>query len=175
MIISFEAPLSQDYLPESPLMKVTDAMWQVIDRLLGYYLHEETPQALLTLTLLLYELSKNSIKSEKQQVSGTVRSAMALINQYLKHSFSIKEIAGQIGVSASHLRRVFRLEIGMSLGEYMARHRLDAARCLLTETAHPVRKVAEKCGYDTIFSFTRFFKKRTGMSPSEFRKSLNSA
>ena len=170
LFVSFEAPMSQSYLPESLLMEMSDQAWRLLDSVLDYYHQEQTSQAILSLTLLLYELSHHSDKGEKREFSLLVQRVFLLVNQYLAEFFSIKDLAANTGASASHLRRQFRKEVGVSLGEYMARHRLDAARRQLVETSHSIAEVAESCGYDSVFSFSRFFKNRSGQSPSEFRK-----
>ena len=95
---------------------------------------------------------------------------LARINSNLVRPLSIKEIAQEAGLSASHLRRRFREEMGISLGEYLAEQRLAGAKILLENTTQPIGEVARQCGYESIYAFCRFFRKRSGISPGKYRK-----
>jgi AraC family transcriptional regulator of arabinose operon/AraC family L-rhamnose operon transcriptional activator RhaR len=170
LVVSFVLSSPQDYLPANPLMTITDAAWQLIDSLLQHYLKEEFTRSHLTLTLLMCELSRHAFKTDQRKPSEKVNYVMILVNQHLQESFSIKDLAAHAQVSPSHLRRLFREDTGVSLGDYMARHRLNAAKRLLLETTQKIETVAVNCGYDSIYSFSRFFKTQTGLSPSAFRK-----
>lgn len=170
LIVSFELSGEQDYLPQEPVMTVTPAAWAQVEALLEHYNHDEIMPASFALTLLLGELSRNVVKTVFQPTSEKINHATNLINQYIGESFGIKDIAAKVGLSASHLRRRFRQEIGMSLGQYIDRRRLSAAQRLLADTDLRVEAVAASCGYDSIYAFSRFFKKNTGIPPLRFRQ-----
>jgi len=170
LIISFELSGEQDYLPKEPVMMVSEEAWALISRLLEHYERNEIIHVAFTLTLLLCELAHHTEKSELRDFSPKIRNAMLHINQNIEESLSIKDIAGKVGLSVSHLRRRFREEIGESLGEYIYSRRLNAAQRLLADTSLRVEAIAACCGYDSIYSFSRFFKKNMGISPLRFRK-----
>ncbi len=170
LIVSFEADDKQPYIPDSPLMKMTEKAWAHAENLLRHYKNDEIIQSSFELTMLLFEISGNSISSGKSEKSRAVASAMLYINQYLDQSFSIKDIAAKSDISASHLRRLFRQENGISLGEYVSRRRLASAQRLLADTSMKIEEVAISCGYDSIYTFSRFFKNSTGQTPTAFRR-----
>ena len=91
------------------------------------------------------------------------------INQELVQPVSIKELADSAGLSASHLRCRFRQEMGISLGEYLTKQRLAGARLLLEESSLPVGEIARRCGYGSIYAFSRFFRREAGLSPRAYR------
>lgn len=170
LIVSFELSGKQDYLPGEPVMMVSDDAWTLISRLLKHYERKEIIHVAFALTLLLCELAHHTEKSELRDTTTQIKTAMFHINQNLEESLSIKDIAGKVGLSVSHLRRRFREEIGESLGEYIYSRRLSAAQRLLADTSLRVEAIAARCGYDSIYSFSRFFKKNMGISPLLFRK-----
>lgn len=84
---------------------------------------------------------------------------------------SIKELAGTLGISPSHLRARFRASCGVSIGRHLRRLRLERAGGLLRLGPQRVAEIAEQCGFGSIYSFSRAFRRAYGMSPLAFRHS----
>jgi AraC-like DNA-binding protein len=74
-----------------------------------------------------------------------------------------------IGISASHLSRLFRLETGLGVREYSRRLRMRAAAQRLAKTALPIKHIAADLGYRGPADFFRQFKRQFKMTPSKFR------
>jgi len=86
---------------------------------------------------------------------------------------SLEQTAAALGVSASSLRHRFRLATGRSLGRHLRGIRLEHACRLLASTDRRVGEIAERCGYDTVFAFSRAFAHAYGVSPRAYRDRLN--
>lgn len=170
LIISFEVNGGQDYLPQEQVMTVSETAWNLINLILKHYENNDIVPLSFALTLLLQDLSDNQIKTEPQEMSPEIRHVIGVINQHLERLFSIKYLADIVELSASHLRRRFRDEMGVSLGKYIDSRRIASAQRLLLDTNLSIEKVANSCGYDSIYSFSRFFKKNMELSPLQFRK-----
>jgi len=82
---------------------------------------------------------------------------------------SAKEIAGSLGISASHLRARFRASCGVSLGRHLRRLRLEKACGLLRLSQRRVTEIAELCSFTSIYSFSRAFHTAYGVSPMAYR------
>ena len=82
---------------------------------------------------------------------------------------TIPEIADRLNYSYSHLSYIFSNEIGMSLQTYYNQKRIDTAERLLRETTMSINDIALKLRYQSIHSFSKAFKKVTGMAPSQYR------
>jgi AraC-like DNA-binding protein len=65
--------------------------------------------------------------------------------------------------------------VGLSLGDYILRSRMNRACALLGDSTMNVSEVAAACGFGSLYSFSRAFKKRRGLSPSAFRKAGGAA
>lgn len=85
---------------------------------------------------------------------------------------TLGELAGRAGVSQGHLIRVFRAELGVSPQEAQRFLRLDQAATLLARSNLKVQAIAEQCGYQCPFHFSRSFKELYGRSPRSFRQHL---
>lgn len=81
----------------------------------------------------------------------------------------IAELAEQYGLSPAYLRRTFSARYGCSPKEYLDRLRNEHAIRRLHYTGDSVTDIARACGYPDVYQFSKAFKKRNGLSPTEFR------
>nr|WP_286672596.1 helix-turn-helix transcriptional regulator [Cohnella hashimotonis] len=84
--------------------------------------------------------------------------------------FSLQDIAGQCGLRASQLSTRFQAAYGMSPIRFATSVRLAKAAKLLVETDLTLDDIAERCGYQNAFYFSRVFSKQMKISPSLFRR-----
>lgn len=83
---------------------------------------------------------------------------------------SLEEIAGRLGCTSRHLRRVFTAEYNVSPVQYLQTCRLLLAKNLLTDTDLPVLEVAMAAGFGSLRRFNDLFKKQYKLSPTALRK-----
>lgn len=72
-------------------------------------------------------------------------------------------------ISEVYLRKLFKNEFGISPKQYITRLRISRAKQLLKNSGTPISKVAEKCGFASLYHFSRAFKASVGYTPSEYR------
>ena len=90
---------------------------------------------------------------------------------YLKSSFSLPDLAQQLGVSVHALSQALNHGLGKSFFELVAGYRVEEAKRLLIEQPNiKVEEIAEQVGYNSKSSFNTAFKKFTGSTPSAFRE-----
>jgi AraC-like DNA-binding protein len=80
------------------------------------------------------------------------------------------EVARHVGLSERSLRRHFEAGLGMSWRSYVMQARLLGAMALLAESGPSVLRVANVVGFESLSSFNRAFREKTGMTPSAYRK-----
>ena len=73
-------------------------------------------------------------------------------------------------LSPSRFRALFREATGLSPLDYLLVLRLNHARQLMLQTGSSIGEVARAVGYEDQLYFSRIFKKRTGLSPSAYRR-----
>ena len=108
------------------------------------------------------------------QLLGELAAAMerggaAGLRQNYAGLYGVEELSAQLGVSKSHLVRVFSAEMGVGPGQYLTGVRLDAAKALLARRDYPLEVVATLCGFSGANYLCKVFKKHTGQTPAAFR------
>lgn len=86
--------------------------------------------------------------------------------------WKVTELARATGISRSGLQKLFRSFQQESIHEFLQRVRLDQARQLLCDDRLAIKEIAARLSFSSEFYFSRFFRKRTGMSPRRFRESI---
>ena len=84
-------------------------------------------------------------------------------------SWDFKNEAAACGVSYPHFCRIFNLRYNMPPGKYIVMQRLKKATLLLSSGDEQISSVAEQCGFDDQFYFSRIFKKYYHFSPMRYR------
>ncbi len=93
-----------------------------------------------------------------------------LQQNYTNPNIKISDICSKFKVSVSSVRENFNKIYGVSPKKYLTVLRINEAKKYLLETDLAIFDIAEKCGFDDTFYFSRCFSKFCACSPSEFRK-----
>ncbi len=108
-----------------------------------------------------------SVKSEtKKDLYRRILKGKELMDEQFENELSIEQIAIYAGMSEFHFFRLFKQIIGLSPYQYILRNRLLKAHRLLC-SGFSVSDVAFACGFSSIFTFSKSFKKMFGVPPSE--------
>lgn len=86
-------------------------------------------------------------------------------------TISLDILAKMSCMSISKLKYVFKAMYGCNISEYLNEYRLVQAKKLLQNNQISITSIAISVGYKTTSAFTKMFKEKTGISPSEYRKS----
>jgi AraC-like DNA-binding protein len=92
------------------------------------------------------------------------------VEQNVSQCPTIYELAGIAGMSAYQLDRRMRRVFGLTTGQWVLKTRMSHASRILVETGLPIADVALEAGYADQSSFTRQFRRSTGLSPTAFRR-----
>lgn len=106
-----------------------------------------------------------------QDESGIVPWIEQYIAEHLADlNLSLTTIATQTFYSPTYLSRLFKQKTGLTLSNYIARIRLEAACRLLREERRTAREVGQMVGFESPSYFSVFFKRQTGLTPSEYMR-----
>ncbi|MDC7288016.1 response regulator [Blautia schinkii] len=101
---------------------------------------------------------------------------MNQILRYMQDNFmrdlSLDDVAEHVNLSVGYLSNYFKGKMGMNFVDYITQLRIEKAKELLIHTNEKIYKVAELVGYQNSQYFVTIFKKKTGVTPAEYRKCL---
>ncbi|QSF46269.1 response regulator [Paenibacillus tianjinensis] len=128
---------------------------------------EECQYYLLT---LLEQLWKWRLEGSDKYGELIDKVKLHIRQHYDDDQLSLFDISRQIGVSSSHLSKIFSQETGQTMTEYLTFTRISKAKELLKTTRSKTFEIAFQVGYNDQHYFSNLFKKVTGMTPTEYRK-----
>jgi AraC-like DNA-binding protein len=109
----------------------------------------------------------------RQRTSGRyetiVREAKALLEQNTAKAASMEQLAQRFQLSEKHFRRIFKSHTGLSPYQYYLQTRIHRAKEMLLGTTMSIKEIASALHFENPFHFSKAFKAKAGMSPSQWR------
>jgi AraC-like DNA-binding protein len=129
-------------------------------------------QQLISVNVL--EILAASLAALRRQRSSTrnetiVREARTLIEQHAAKLMSIEQLSGRFRLSEKHFRRLFKSHTGLSPYQYYLQTRIHRAKEMLLGTTLSIKEIAEALHFENPFHFSKAFKDKAGMSPTQWR------
>jgi len=128
---------------------------------------------------LLAELSREHVASLQMETPGTeqrhrdiVMQTAALIRESPAKTPAVSELAGKAGYSVDHFSRIFLKITRQRPQDYIINAKIERARQLLAESDLTIGSIAEIVGFQDIFYFSRQFRQKCGVTPTDFRRGL---
>ncbi len=109
-------------------------------------------------------------KGENSRTAGVIHGISEYIDEHIAEDLSMIRLAGEFHFNPAYLSRLFKQGCGQNLSDYIEEARIRKAKELLAAADLRIHEVGIRVGYDSPHSFTRFFKKVTGMTPQEYRE-----
>ena len=104
--------------------------------------------------------------------SYIIDKAMKFIEREYPNGISSRDVAQNMNLHPVYLERQFKKHTGRSVLEYINMLRVERAKRLILYTPLPLIDVGTECGFNTRQNFYETFKKYTGCSPSDYRRTL---
>jgi AraC-like DNA-binding protein len=139
------------------------------------FVHVESLSSLIIVRLLrawLCLTQRNSGRVNAGLGSETLARIEQLIEERLDTKLLLVDMAREMGMSRSNLARLFKHRTGISLGQYLISRRIHRAKELLRSDEHRIGEIALSVGFSNQGHFDTFFKKLVGLTPREYRMSL---
>lgn len=114
----------------------------------------------------LRSYSDNARRMRSTQLLALIDNA--LDTQMDSGNVNIQSLADSIGLNRFQLNRRIKRFTGKSMRDYAQSYRLKRACLLLRESTLTISEVGVACGFDDNSYFSRFFRKETGMTPSQY-------
>ena len=108
-----------------------------------------------------------------QKESKSIKLLRSIIEKNVSVNLSLKDLAKEIKRSPSQVNRICKMHLNVSPGNWINQCKIEHACQLLLNFDLSVREVAERCGYQDQFHFSRLFKRFMGLSPLKYRQRRN--
>jgi AraC-like DNA-binding protein len=115
-------------------------------------------------------------ESDKQKIIAIIIKEFENGNYFSQNLASLADLAKKIGESKHHVSQVINEKLGKNFFELLATYRIEKAKSILKEDKSgrlTIEEVSEMVGYNSKTAFNNSFRKLTGKTPSEFRKTVN--
>ena len=167
--ITPEKPILQTGLNES----ILHAFLTLWDRAQSEPLGYQQLLAASVIEILGIALAAHRAGPNPDRQSAVAREAAQVIEQHVESPLDMKELASSLYLSYDRFRHVFKQHTGMAPYQYQLEVRISRAKMLLTGTQLSVKEVAGLLQFEDPYHFSRIFKKKTGVSPTEWRDGLS--
>jgi AraC-like DNA-binding protein/mannose-6-phosphate isomerase-like protein (cupin superfamily) len=131
----------------------------------------------INLVKLLILIDRESRKTLKRQVSNTVRlneRPFGCVIQYICDNYSqdipLEKAADLVNMTPTYFSHAFKKESGQSFVEFVHEVRIERAMELIRHDVHSMTQICFQVGFRHLSHFIRTFKKRTGLTPTEYKK-----
>ena len=123
---------------------------------------------------LIYELLGEVANASERPIAraGWMGKACDYLRDHTDQAVSLSEVATHVGVDRSHLARVFKGKLGLTVGDYHRGLRTHAAAHQLAGSEIPIARIANEYGFSDQAHMTRVFKDRFGVTPNVYRTCL---
>ncbi len=119
----------------------------------------------LIVSYLIVYIGKNGTSEVVEEIRKSILKNFSDVN------YKLDNYLKSLPFSYDYLRKLFKKEVGVTPHEYLTRTRMNAAKLLLSGTSrfdYSINETSEMCGFSEPLYFSRVFKKRFGVSPSQF-------
>ena len=111
------------------------------------------------------------IMQEQITQDGTLHQALRYIETNISNcNLSNSLIAQNANISEVYFRKLFVRKYNISPKQYILEIRLQKAKQLLADSVYSTSAIGEMCGFSSLYSFSRCFKEKVGISPTQYKK-----
>ena len=101
-----------------------------------------------------------------------IRRAQQYVSTHIRERLSVPSVARKVDVSPSYLTALFHKHLEISPGEYIRRVKLQESKLLIREGKLNFTEIAAALNYSTVHHFSRQFKEKFGITPTDYAKSI---
>jgi AraC family transcriptional regulator len=103
---------------------------------------------------------------------GRLRRVLEHIEEHLAEDIAVADLANVACLSIFHFTRAFAATTGVPPHRYVSQRRLETARAMITTGRASLSQIAYECRFSSQSSLTRAFRRATGVTSAEYRRTL---
>lgn len=132
--------------------------------------HLDELKDLINLESKMYcDFAEKVLKTKELSYSKPIIICQDYIFKHLYEEISFSELAKLVGLSQKYLSTLFSKKVGLTLGEYIQKEKIEEAKRLLNSSNYSILDIGTWLGFHDQSHFTRIFKKFTGTTPKKFK------
>lgn len=124
---------------------------------------------LLVLLLREYPVESSNVPGGENEI---IRQAQQYVCSHVREKMTVPSVARQVDVSPSYLTALFHKHLHISPGEYIRRVKLQESKQMIRENQLNFTEIAAALEYSTVHHYSRQFKEKFGITPSEYAKTV---
>lgn len=170
----FCEPLSQ-YVPQSPIItadrlgqEATYAVRRLFEQRGAFRPIMVKSYFQLLLACIWSELSP--VQDKNHRFDDVPYRAIRYVMEHYRQPLLAKQVAAELGITQSHLARIFSQRLHTGFNEYVNKLRIQMAQDLLCTTNRPITDIMLDTGFESQSTFNRAFREIHGISPREYRR-----
>ena len=122
------------------------------------------------MSLIAEVLTRERRKEQPNYYEKIVARAKYLMESNIYSAINLPAISEQLGVSTSRLNEIFKTYTSMTPYQYFIQIKIHKAESLLEHEDISIKEAAFRMGFEDQYYFSRLFKNKTGVSPSDWRR-----
>ncbi|WP_309120573.1 AraC family transcriptional regulator [Paenibacillus sp.] len=134
------------------------------------------PLVSLLFAQLLIRIARLRAEAESEaapQAELYVRKCIEFMRQHYDRDIQAKDVAAAVNLHPGYVHRLFKSQTGRTLTDYLTALRMEKAKMLLLRTDIPIADISDYVGVGSRQYFHALFKRRTGMTPVQFRQTMD--
>lgn len=131
-------------------------------------------QLLILLIRNIQKVNDVNIFTTKQSMENhLIESIKNYLENNVENKYKISDVCTSLGYSKSYLCKIFSEQTGQSIIGYSTLVKINHAKQLIRENKYNFSQISDRLCFDNSQYFSRVFKRVTGMTPTEFKQTLN--
>lgn len=151
--------------------KVLDEIEKVKSIPIPYYKKYDLYTSILEVINIIFD----EIIDNNKLNGNDINNAINFIERNIKKGITLEDVSNHVNLSIYYLSKIFKREMNINFITYMTERKIEIAKDMLVNTDLPIINIAIELAYNESNYFSKAFKKKVGMTPSEYREKFSVA
>ena len=171
-VMRFINIIQEEYLRKQRKKQIQDMqeLREMADGAIGTM---NTEKVCEVMTEIIEDCMNEKSLETNDSIRNCIQEAAEYVEEHFQDNITLTSLSGMFHVESSYFSRMFRKETGKNLMVYLCEKRMNKAIEYMKKSDRNLTEIAFMVGYDDYTYFNKVFKKVKGMSPREYRNSLN--
>lgn len=118
----------------------------------------------------LHQSYAHAVKALLSKDEAVIQQCLRFLSDKYDEQISLNQLAAEVHLSASHLSRLFKSQLGITFVDVLTKIRIDRAKEMLRNKELPIQFISDRTGFSSPDYFSSTFRRLEGISPSQYRQ-----